>query len=215
MTTAAMGARSSEPAPLWNSSGSSAKTSAAVVIRIGRRRRRPAWIRASLRSYPCSMSWSVKSTIRMAFLVTMPVSRMTPSSEMRLSVRPVSQQAAEGADEGHRQREHDRERSHPALVQRDQQHVDQDDRELQRPTELVEGIALLLRAAAELEGVAGREDHVRAQRGLDVVADVAGGPAGRVGPRCSTPARGWCGRCGPAPGHPVRSRPAPAPRACR
>ena len=87
MTTAARGARVSAPAPLPSRMGSMAKTRAPVVIRMGRSRKRPASAKASLRPYPCSRRSSlVKSTSRMAFLVTIPVSRMIPNRDIMLRV---------------------------------------------------------------------------------------------------------------------------------
>ncbi|MNL12549.1 hypothetical protein D3C87_1334210 [compost metagenome] len=53
-------------------------TIAAVVMRIGRSRTGQASSRASMVGRPWSFSWRVKSTTRMAFLVTIPISMITP-----------------------------------------------------------------------------------------------------------------------------------------
>ena len=65
-------------------------------------------------------------------MATRPISMIMPIIENRLNVLPVSSSAAEGARQRHGQREHDRQRVEPGLVQRDQQHVDQQDRDRER-----------------------------------------------------------------------------------
>ena len=66
------------------------KIIAAVVIMIGRSRVRPAVISAVRRSMPRPRSTLVKSTSRIAFLVTRPISMIRPISDMMLMVSPVS-----------------------------------------------------------------------------------------------------------------------------
>jgi hypothetical protein len=74
--------------------GNMPATSAKVVIRMGRKRLRPACIKASSRSTPSRSSWRVASSSRMAFLATRPISMMTPIRLIRLSVPPVISSAS-------------------------------------------------------------------------------------------------------------------------
>ena len=86
-----MGARCSEPSLRAKASGTMPKIMASVVIRMGRNRTRAAISRASWRDmpatgWPSSPVWSsrarmAKSTNKMAFLVTSPISMMTPMME--------------------------------------------------------------------------------------------------------------------------------------
>ena len=57
------------------------KIMASVVIKIGRSRTRAASSSASVRSMPSSRARLAKSTKRMAFLVTRPISMITPITE--------------------------------------------------------------------------------------------------------------------------------------
>ena len=66
------------------------KIIAEVVMMIGRSRVRPAWITAARRSSPRLRSTFVKSTSRIAFFVTSPISMMSPMSDMMLTVSPVA-----------------------------------------------------------------------------------------------------------------------------
>ena len=79
------GWRSSEPVPVPKASGSAPKIAAMVVIMIGRKRKMQASKIASRVLLP---SWRsacrAKSIIRMAFFLTMPMSRMMPMMEMTL-----------------------------------------------------------------------------------------------------------------------------------
>ena len=70
------------------------KIMASVVITMGRRRVEPALIRASLRGAPAARAWFVKSTSRIAFLVTRPISMMRPIMLMMLRVSPVARSAS-------------------------------------------------------------------------------------------------------------------------
>ena len=65
------------------------KIIAAVVIMIGRSRVRPAVMSALRRSRPRPRRTFVKSTSRIAFLVTSPISMIRPMSDMMLIVSPV------------------------------------------------------------------------------------------------------------------------------
>ncbi len=84
------GWRSSEPVPVPNISGSAPKIAATVVIRIGRKRSRQAWKIASRGLLPSRRSASIaKSIIRIAFFLTMPISRMMPISAMIVRSSPA------------------------------------------------------------------------------------------------------------------------------
>ena len=79
------GRRSSEPVPNPTTSGMAPSMAAIVVIRIGRKRSRQAWKMASDELLPSWRSASrAKSIIRIAFFLTMPMSRMIPMSAMML-----------------------------------------------------------------------------------------------------------------------------------
>ena len=90
MTATPSGLRKSAPSPLPSAIGNIPATSANVVIRIGRRRIAPASISA-VRSDtpPCSRCHFAKSISRIAFFATIPASRITPISDIRLIVIPV------------------------------------------------------------------------------------------------------------------------------
>ena len=76
------GRRSSEPVPMPDARAAAPPSSAAiVVIMIGRNRSRHAWKIASAAACPRARSASsAKSIIRIAFFLTMPMSRMIPMS---------------------------------------------------------------------------------------------------------------------------------------
>ena len=88
--TAAIGARDSAPASSLKTSGIMANTIAAEVIKMGRIRSLPASISASVRGTPRSRKISVKSTIKIPFLVTRPMSMTNPNREKMFTVLPVS-----------------------------------------------------------------------------------------------------------------------------
>ena len=81
-----MGARCSLPSVIAKASGTMPKIMARVVIRMGRRRTRAASSSAAPRSMPSSRARLAKSTSKMAFLVTSPMSMITPMMENMLSV---------------------------------------------------------------------------------------------------------------------------------
>ncbi|MNN10440.1 hypothetical protein D3C81_1233620 [compost metagenome] len=60
--------------------------SANVVIRMGRKRMRPAYISASSRPWPSSSRLRAASSSRMAFLATSPISMIMPIKLIRLRV---------------------------------------------------------------------------------------------------------------------------------
>ncbi len=66
------------------------KIIANVVITMGRSRNSPASIRAARRSLPFSLALLAKSTMRIAFLVTRPMSMITPIMLMMLKVPRVT-----------------------------------------------------------------------------------------------------------------------------
>src|SRR5690606_13601616 len=72
MTAIASGARRSAPRPMPSAIGSRPSTVVTVVIRIGRRRARPASRIASRVGTPRSRAWRMKSTFTIASLTTMP-----------------------------------------------------------------------------------------------------------------------------------------------
>ncbi len=67
-------------------SGNMPKTMAAVVMMMGRMRIKPACSSASGTLAPSRRAWLAKSTSRMAFLVTRPISITSPIIEKTLSV---------------------------------------------------------------------------------------------------------------------------------
>src|SRR5690554_1456955 len=68
----------SAAAPVAMAIGTIPNTMAIVVIKIGRNLAWLAWIRAVLTVSPAARLWLVKSTIRMAFLATSPMSIIIP-----------------------------------------------------------------------------------------------------------------------------------------
>ena len=94
ITARAMGARISAPAPRAKARGSMPKIMARVVMTIGRSRVEPALMSARSRPRPCSRrAWLAKSTSRIAFLVTRPMSMMRPIMLMMFKVSPVRRSA--------------------------------------------------------------------------------------------------------------------------
>ena len=149
------------------------KIIAAVVIRIGRRRTCPACSSASCNAAPPRRARLAKSTSRIAFLVTSPISMTKPIIEKMLSVVPVSKQRQQHADQRERQRRHDRDRLGEARELRREDQVDEDDREPKRRQErcrTIPAVSSLL--PGDGEPVA-RRKRGRLDDLLDVVADVA------------------------------------------
>ena len=72
------GRRDAEPAPSPMATGSAPMIVATDVMRIGRRRIRPASITADTVSIPRAFSWLVYSTSKIEFLVTRPMRRIMP-----------------------------------------------------------------------------------------------------------------------------------------
>ena len=101
-----------------------------VVIRIGRSRIGPALSSASFDRQPSrGRSWLVRSTSRIAFLVTRPISITTPIIAGMPRLLPVQQQRQQRADDRERQRQHDQERLEERLELRRQHDVDEGDRQ--------------------------------------------------------------------------------------
>ena len=85
------GWRSSEPVPPPSSIGSAPSIAASVVIRMGRKRSSEASKIASSGDLPCSRSASrAKSTIMMAFFLTMPISSTMPMMPITSRSLPAS-----------------------------------------------------------------------------------------------------------------------------
>src|SRR5271156_2485853 len=118
------GWRSSEPSPVPNASGSAPNSAAKVVIMIGRKRRRQASSIASRVSRPARSASSAKSTIMMAFFLTMPISNKTPIAA--ITVNWVSN--THSANAGGEQRGEDGERMDQALVENAQHEIDRNQR---------------------------------------------------------------------------------------
>ena len=83
------GRRLIDPAPSPRAMGSAPITVATEVMRMGRRRIRPASSAASIVAMPRSLSWLMYSTSRIEFLVTSPISRIMPIWLYTLSVEPA------------------------------------------------------------------------------------------------------------------------------
>ena len=82
---------SSEPVPLSSASGSAPNSAASVVIMIGRKRSRLAWMMDSRGERPCVRSASsAKSIIMMAFFLTMPISSTMPMRPIMERSMPAS-----------------------------------------------------------------------------------------------------------------------------
>ncbi len=94
MTARPSGARKSAPSPTPSATGIIPAISANVVIRIGRRRTRPASMIAARRGIPCSCPHFAKSISRIAFLATMPIRRITPIIDIMFSVSFVMMSAS-------------------------------------------------------------------------------------------------------------------------
>ncbi|MCY1303318.1 hypothetical protein D9M70_530160 [compost metagenome] len=80
ITAVAIGAREEPPSPTPSAEGSMPADMAIEVMMIGRARLRPASIMAIWRSMPWCIISMPKSTSRIAFLVTMPISIRMPIS---------------------------------------------------------------------------------------------------------------------------------------
>ena len=176
ITARAIGARASAPAPRASASGIMPKIIATVVMMIGRSRIRPACSSASARSFPSPRSWLVKSTSRMPFFVTSPMSMMIPIIVITFMLPPREQQGERDADEAERQREHDRQRLEEGAEERREDQVDEDDGEQERLEHVALGLLEALHVAAEHGVVAGRQAE-RVDGLLDAVGDVAHGEA--------------------------------------
>ena len=90
MTAMAIGERNSPPIPNARALGVMPATMASVVMMIGRARFWPASTSAASRSMPASIDVIAKSTIIIAFLVTMPMSIKTPIHTGVVSCLPAS-----------------------------------------------------------------------------------------------------------------------------
>src|SRR6266576_687223 len=82
------GFRAAEPAPTPQATGTAPMIVATDVMRIGRRRMRPASRTAATVSKPFSLSWFVYSTSRIEFLQTSPIKRIIPIWLYKFIVAP-------------------------------------------------------------------------------------------------------------------------------
>ena len=78
ITVIAIGARSSAPSPMPIAIGTRPRMVVSFVIRIGRRRARPAATIASTLSSPRSRAWFTASISTIDWLTTMPASMIRP-----------------------------------------------------------------------------------------------------------------------------------------
>ena len=100
---------------------------------MGRSRSGPASRIAWSGGSPCSRTRTMaRSTSRIAFFVTRPMSRMMPIIEPIAIEFLREEEAEDGADDRERQRHHDRERVDEALELRGEHEVDEDDAEQER-----------------------------------------------------------------------------------
>jgi hypothetical protein len=81
MTAMDSGPDSSTPVPMPSAGTSMAKMIVSDVIRIGRSRRGQASASAWSTPWPSARSWLVRSTSRIEFLATRPISRIRPTME--------------------------------------------------------------------------------------------------------------------------------------
>ncbi|MNS90521.1 hypothetical protein D3C72_1245750 [compost metagenome] len=77
-TTVPTAIRLSYPAPMETISGTAPMMAVSEVIRMGRSRRTEPAMMASSKDSPRWRSWLMNSTMRMPFLVTMPISMIIP-----------------------------------------------------------------------------------------------------------------------------------------
>ena len=170
-------------------SGSRPPMAVAEVSRIGRKRISPARSMASSSGTPCSRSWLVKSTSRIEFLISMPMSAMKPMlavKEMLLPVKSSISEAAEHAERHHR--EHDERRFEVAELEHEDRE-DAEDGDDDRRADAAEGFFARLRFAAQRVVIAARpamafsrlHDIRRHLRGVEAALDfgVDGRPRAR------------------------------------
>ena len=155
------GRRSSAPLPNASASGSAPSRAAAVVIMIGRKRIRQAWKIASRLDAPSLRSaLSAKSIIRMAFFLTMPISRMTPITAMRENSVLSSHQRQHRADAGRGQGGQDGDRMDEALVEHAEHDVDREQGGADQHRLAVQRLLEHLRGAGEAADDVGRHMQV-------------------------------------------------------
>ena len=94
ITAVAIGARNDPPSPTPSADGSMPADMAIEVITMGRARLCPASIIALVRDMPCAVISMAKSTSRMAFLVTIPISIRMPIKTGIDTGEPVTIRAA-------------------------------------------------------------------------------------------------------------------------
>ena len=241
MVAIEIGARNSPPSPRPMAEGSMPRIIAMVVIRIGRSRIGPALRMASSTGSPSRTYWFVRSTSRIAFLVTRPISITMPIIAGMPRLLPVIRIASSAPTMRQRQRQHDQERLEERLELRRQHDVDEGHGQQQRQPHgrgrLLHQLDVAGEAPLEVRRHRDARHHRRdvggdvAQRpGVELDADLRlAAPLPRAGcwsGRRRTPSA-RCRRCGPATplrrverraGDGLRSRSGtrgPAARGCR
>ena len=153
------GWRSSAPAPVPNAIGSVPSSAASVVMMIGRKRTSAASRIAVTASAPSRRRASAKSTIMIAFFLTMPISSRMPMIAITLRVHVEPFEREQRADAGRRQAGENRDRVDVALVEHAEQDVDRQHRGEQQRALAGQRLLEQLRVAGEVgDDVAGQVD---------------------------------------------------------
>ncbi len=126
--------------------------------------------------------------MRMAFLQASPTKHDEPDLGKDVVFHRAQPDAADRAEEAHRDNENDRERQGPALVKRRQQQEDKQNAEREDVDRAIAGELLLQRHFRPLGGEARRQAFLRepVDRGQSVTRAGARRQAGRSGPRPET-----------------------------
>src|SRR5882672_11442026 len=111
------GCRTSPPAPKPSAIGVAPASAASVVIMIGRNRVAAALRIASRGLAPAWRATTAKSTIMIAFFLTIPTSRINPTKAIDAQRRAGQLQCEQRADARSRQPRQDGQRMNEALVQ--------------------------------------------------------------------------------------------------
>ena len=127
------------------------------VIITGRKRRRAPSVAASSRGTPCSRRSFANSTIRMPFFAASPISTTMPIWRIEIEREAEQLDADERADHSDRDRHQHRHRDGPALVQRDEEQVGEQDREGEDHRRLALGALLLERDVGPGAAIPGRQ----------------------------------------------------------
>ena len=128
---------------------------------MGRKRISPACSMASSSGTPCSRSWLVKSTSRIEFLISMPISAMKPIDAVNEMSLPVSSSISEAADDAERHDgQHDERRFEVAELEH-QDREDAEDGDDDRDADAAEGLlrGFLLAAQRRSDSRAASASH--------------------------------------------------------